>query len=554
MTGIERLMQALGDALKIYDWPAADALTQQIVELIHQTGKDFPEEAATRVLKELRASRRFDCLTMAAEALLRSGHATALVRRQYAQALIDRNILYAPELVLHGNIHDLSTPPEELTEAHGLTGRIYKQLYVNLRTPSTARKRFLERAIGEYLSTYRLAPNENLWPGINAVALLMRAQRDRVSLDLPGLPDPKGLANEILVTLQERKAQATGKVPAWDIATELEALVALGRYSEVVPKALEYILREDTKAFKVSSTLRQFEEVWELTDKKTPGSELLPILHAAQLKQQGGHATIVPEKIVPELKRLEQVTSDAPDGGPVRRELERVYGEDGTQTLAWYAKGLEQAKSVAQIERLDQKGHGTAWLVDRSDFFGGDSKQKLLVTNSHVISPNGYPGALAPDEARARFAVTQEEFDLGEVVWSSPPGKTGLDVTFVSFRGPEPSAPPLRIYPHKVRVQKPAKPVYVIGHPGGRGIEFSLRDNALVCCHDRELHYRAPTEHGSSGSPVFEDVDWRVIALHHAGKPQAAEESENGTAEPACAAEANEGISILAIQQATKNP
>ena len=41
-------------------------------------------------------------------------------------------------------------------------------------------------------------------------------------------------------------------------------------------------------------------------------------------------------------------------------------------------------------------------------------------------------------------------------------------------------------------------------------------DNALLGYNERLVHYRAPTEGGSSGSPVFDD-QWDLIALHHGG-------------------------------------
>ena len=544
MAEIARLEKALNEALDTFDWPTADALCNELVETIYQTSKPLPEAAANRILGALRRKRRFECMTMVAEALLRSGRATARVRRQYAQSLLDRKILFAPELVLQGAVHDLSTSQTELTEARGLTGRIYKQLYVNLHTPGAARQAFLERAISEYLSTYRHDPKANVWPGINAVALLQRAERDGISLQ--GLPDPKALAKEILATIQEKEAQTADFLPAWDIATQLEALVALDRHSEAVDKALEYSLRGDADAFEVYSTLRQLEEVWQLKETDKLGSKLLPILRATLLKRQGGQITFSAGDIAGELERVKNAQRRAPEPGTRRAAFEKVFGEDATRTLEWYKKGLEQTQSIARVERLSGKGHGTGWLVNRSDFFPGDSKQKLLVTNAHVISPAAYPNALAPDEARANFQALGKKQDVGEVVWSSPPDQ--LDVTFVSLKGPEPAAEPLRIHSTKVRLRVPPQRVYVIGYPGGRDLEFSLQDNALVGCNDSLLHYRAPTEPGSSGSPVFEDSDWRVIALHHAGdKGMQRLDGQPGTYD------ANEGIAVRAIQAATKN-
>jgi V8-like Glu-specific endopeptidase len=100
--------------------------------------------------------------------------------------------------------------------------------------------------------------------------------------------------------------------------------------------------------------------------------------------------------------------------------------------------------------------------------------------------------------------------------------------------------PPLESHPR----------VYVIGYPGGRDLSFSFEDNELL---DHEgppgghppipgvcrVHYRAPTEGGSSGSPVFND-QWEVIALHHKGG-KVGMPRLNGLAGTYAA---NEGISI----------
>jgi hypothetical protein len=96
--------------------------------------------------------------------------------------------------------------------------------------------------------------------------------------------------------------------------------------------------------------------------------------------------------------------------------------------------------------------------------------------------------------------------------------------------------------------------VYIIGHPGGRDLQFSLQDNALLA-HEGptagkpaiegvwRVHYRAPTEGGSSGSPVFNGSLWEVIALHHVGGKTGMSRL-NGDAGTYAA---NEGIALLSI-------
>lgn len=77
--------------------------------------------------------------------------------------------------------------------------------------------------------------------------------------------------------------------------------------------------------------------------------------------------------------------------------------------------------------------------------------------------------------------------------------------------------------------------VYIIQHPAGRPKEVVLRNNDVLRVRDRVMHYRADTEGGSSGSPVFNE-DWQLVALHHAGWYEAGSDRA-----------VNEGISIPAI-------
>jgi hypothetical protein len=107
-------------------------------------------------------------------------------------------------------------------------------------------------------------------------------------------------------------------------------------------------------------------------------------------------------------------------------------------------------------------------------------------------------------------------------------------------------------------MQEPPPRLYVIGHPGGRDLQFSFQDNTLLDHEDREgghrassdvcrLHYRTPTEPGSSGSPVFGADCWEVLALHHAGRKDGMPCLNN---RPEGTYSANEGVSLASIRMA----
>jgi hypothetical protein len=524
----------LTSALERFSWTGVRELCARLVKKISAEETPLPERDARRLLGKLRRKRQFQHMTSVAEALIQSGQRTPQIRRLYSQALIDQGILTASEFVLQSIIQEAQSSVE-VVEAHGLIGRIYKQLYVNSRlSGGVGRRMHLECALKEYFSAYELARDQNLWHGINAVALLDRARRDRVVLQ--GSTDPSVIAHEIIETLNIRQQQATDAdaLPYWDLATGVEAHIALGQLKEAEKKTLEYVNHPNVDAFEIGSTLRQLTEVWQLTDREQPGSSILPTLRAALLRHEAGTVDLTTDKICEEMRVVDTA----------RHDLERTFGSDRTQSLRWYRTGLERCQSIARVERRDGKAFGTGWLVDGGEFFNDQERRLLLLTNAHVLSENE-PKALRPNDATINFQVLGQRYDVESIVWSSP--VADYDATFVSLKGDTSRLSAVPISPDPIQIDDPPPRMYVIGHPGGRELEFSLQDNYFLGCKGRLVHYRSPTEPGSSGSPVFEPLAWRAVALHHAGKYQM--DRIDGILGKY---EANEGIAICAIREATR--
>ena len=358
------------------------------------------------------------------------------------------------------------------------------------------------------------------------MALLARAERS--GIDLPaGSPRVAVLAAAVLRTAVDNPTP-----DMWTQVTACEALIGLGRLDDAIRRASAFI-RTKPDGFIIAAFLRQLRTVWQLDTTSSPGDELLPVLRSALLKGNGGQVTV--ESTDVRAARMDELGGEG---------LEKVLGVDRYQSLTWYRNGLLRCRAVARIQNGNDDGIGTGFLVAGLDLHPG-LPSLVVVTNGHVI-----PEGLDPDDAVVVFhgldddPGQQSQFRVARVWWYRPSAGNGLDTTILELDGY-----PANVIPVPLAKALPRKPLnnrraYVIGHPRGLAQpQFSLQDNLLLDYDKRVLHYRSPTEGGSSGSPVFNN-DWKLIGLHHAGGNSVPALNNEGGTYPA-----NEGITLDAIRR-----
>jgi V8-like Glu-specific endopeptidase len=509
-------------AASTFDWPAVNELASEYTAHLYAVPALL--DSVTPVLQILRQALRYEELELVADAALAHGLDVPAVRRQYAQALVDgRNPALA--LRLYTDLAaDEATPKVDRVEARGGIGRCYKELFLACAEP-TRRRHYLTRSLDAYLAAYRENPKDT-WHGINAVALLARAGRDGIGLT-PESQGPAELAEAILRTVDLAPVQ-----DAWTEVTACEAAIALGRYDDAIERA-EAFIETRPDGFTVATFLRQLQNVWQLDTTDSPGNELLPVLRSALLGVNGGQVTV-------ESADVRAARLDDDFGG---ERLERVLGTERYQSLTWYRTGLQRCRSVARVQTLNEDGIGTAFLLAGPDLHP-DLPPLVVVTNGHVV-----PEALDSTDALLAFHGLDDDpgrqgrFRVARQWWYQPSASSGLDTAILELDGY-----PQGLMPTPLAKVLPRKPLrdrraYVIGHPRGLAQpQFSLQDNMLLDYDERVLHYRSPTEPGSSGSPVFNN-DWQLIGLHHAGGAKMARLKNAGGTYAA-----NEGITFDAIR------
>jgi hypothetical protein len=426
-------------------------------------------------------------------------------------------------------------------ELQGLLGRAYKEIFIeSQRNPDAA---FLdsEIALQHAIDSYRQAFEAlgTVWPGLNLLALSVLAQEAGYA-NLAQV-NPAALTRRLL---EEMDRTPPSQRDNFYHATMMELRLAVGDWDTAEQHLHSFIEDTSTTASLLRSAIRQLTDVWRLEQKGDRGRGFVTAMQAALIAIPGAR-----------LDLFEDATRTLSEPQPHDEQLKKILGADGIVKYEWLQKALTTARAVCVISDGVRGRMGTGFLVGGGDF-DLDVDEPLVMTTAHVFDDAPHGAGPSHRDARVTFQAVDEHrsYAVAELVWNS----RKLDACLLRLDKPVLDILPLQLAKNLPSPGPSLHPrVYVIGHPGGRDLAFSIQDNELL---DHEgppsgtppdpavvrLHYRAPTEPGSAGSPVFESSAWRVIALHHAGGNLRRLNGQTGTHQ------ANEGIWIQSIAQAVR--
>lgn len=537
--------EALAQSLNAYDKERTASLCDELIAHLHVRAEPYPPENAVKVLSGLIRKRRFHHALEVADVLIQHGCDTTRIRRTYAQALIESGHLNAAiDTLRQLEARCVSSSDErELAEVHGLLGRVWKQIYCTGAASGARKREALETAERCYAEEFR-RDNKLLWHGINSVALQQRAARDELA---DFVPSTGPISGSDILTLSGTTGPDSDSVDVWTQATLAEACLA----DDDIPQALRWIIGYVEKndsgnypadAFEIASTLRQFEQVWQLDVDDLAHARILEVLRSALLVREGGSVSL--EDVSSESDAIDTLLED--------NAYEQILGRERFRNLRWYRTGLDRASSVCKFVDRFGEGFGSGFLVQAEDLGLVHDARWVVLTNAHVISESvdeqsGVPAAMPPEAATVCFEGSDDperQYNITGVLATSPRRELDFSVLTLDEEGDDFPAP-CPIAPRLPLVDRGQR-IYVIGHPKGGDISFSLNDNLLLDHEAPKVHYRSPTEGGSSGSPLF-NKNWELIGLHHAGGMNMPRLNGQSGRYPA-----NEGLWIQSIVEAIK--
>lgn len=198
--------------------------------------------------------------------------------------------------------------------------------------------------------------------------------------------------------------------------------------------------------------------------------------------------------------------------------LERILGRNDLIGIDFLESASVAARSIGRVSVRNRAGRvvgfGTGSMVSPS----------LFLTNNHVIvSPEfaanssvefGYESATDGTLRQGRsFRFAPERFFLTDI---------SLDFSLVAVDTGDGALakygwlPMVDFQDGSVLIDEF---VNIVQHPNGQPKQIAIRDNQVTDILPDFLHYRADTQPGSSGAPVFTD-QWELVALHHSGIPR----------------------------------
>jgi V8-like Glu-specific endopeptidase len=532
------------------EWKLAEALS-----LIKQDceGKAIPgigtvtAESLNSMLSVLLANRLFAVATNAGEFAVAKFPKDFSLRRRWAQALIDHGDLVKAEKLLDESLAILNTASSAKFELIGLQGRLAKQRFVSkYQVAQSGGDNFLTEAIQRYAEVFSQNPSQ-YWHGINAIALAARAETSGIPVDF----DWRNAAKAILKKRASDFSTDQPDYQGFGLATAAEASWALGKTNDAELWAYRFVHAQGVTAFALGSFARQLQQIWGIKrtlDGSSGGA--------------GGRLLFAVEAALVRLSSSIQIDGrlTGEENNKESQYFEKIFGKERFIGFDRWQKALACCGAVARIEKPNGVGIGTGFVVQGNQLHPSFGNTPVLLTNAHVISESGIAGSLMPYEVRVRFEVDARQdsqysaLTVDNILWSSPPANLGdttrpdkdFDVSICSLKGQKLPSMTLDIVNRTPQPSTQSR-AYIVGHPDGDGLQFSLADSELldVCDDDKLIHYRTPTVGGSSGSPVFSS-DWKVFAIHHAGSETAARLRGGGTYM------ANEGISIQSIRTAIR--